>query len=507
MPAFVRSRRLWAAAALAVLGLAFAHVLGQEQTAEAHPLGNFTINHYSRIELSPETIAVRYVLDMAEIPTFQEREGMDSDGDGALSPAERMSYLDARVEQIRAGLYLAIAGDQRDLRASGSEMTFPAGQGGLDTMRIVIDFAAPMVDGWQDSNSRAEYRDENYGERVGWREIVVRSFDGVRIVDSTAPSQDVSNELRSYPTESISNPLDVGAVSFDFEPGPGTETGPSPVMQAAPVTSDVPGRTQGRFTALIAKEELSLAFILGALAVAFGFGALHALGPGHGKTIVAAYLVGERGTARHALLLGLTVTATHTSSVFALGFGTLYASQFIVPERLYSYLSLFSGLLVVGLGVLLLIARARSLRARKSAPDGAHGHAHPHVHASHDAENPFTWKSLIPLGISGGMLPCPSALVVLLGAISLHRVGLGLVLVVAFSVGLATVLTGIGLGLVLAGRLLASARSRFAGSFVERWGLAQRATMALPALSALAITLVGTVMTFRALMGPTGFGI
>lgn len=506
MPLFVRSRRLWAALVIAAAGLVLAHLLERGSTAEAHPLGNFTINRYSRIELSPDTIALRYVLDMAEIPTFQERYSIDADGNGRLSRVERAAYLNAQVERIREGLYFTINGEPVRLHATTSDLSFPPGQGGLDTLRIVIDFTAPMPDGWRDTTPQADYRDENYAGRLGWREIVVHSIDGVHIFDSNAPTRDVSNELRSYPQESISNPLDISSVAFSFERGVSASS-PS-VPQPAAATDSAPHRSGDRLTALIAKDELSLVFIVGALAVAFGFGALHALGPGHGKTVVAAYLVGERGTARHALLLGLTVTATHTSSVFALGFATLYASQFIVPERLYSWLSLFSGLLVVGLGVVLLAARARGLQdARRSPHDRGDGHSHPHGHAALHGESSFTWKSLIPLGISGGMLPCPSALVVLLGAISLHRIGLGLVLVVAFSMGLATVLTSIGLVLVLAGRLLAHTRSLFAGTVVERWGLAQRAAIVLPALSALAITAVGAVMTFRALAGPTGFGI
>ena len=181
--------------------------------------------------------------------------------------------------------------------------------------------------------------------------------DGVALVGSTAPVRDVTDELRAYPGDSVANPLRVTASHLSFEPGAGTRRSATTMSTAMSRPAE---RTNNRFTSLITADELSVPFVLGAMAVAFAFGALHALGPGHGKTIVGAYLIGQRGTARHAVLLGLLVTATHTSAVFALAFVALYASQFIVPERLYPLLSVTSGLLVVGLGALLLVSRVRA---------------------------------------------------------------------------------------------------------------------------------------------------
>src|ERR671922_172165 len=205
--------------------------------------------------------------------------------------------------------------------------------------------------------------------------------------------------------------------------------------------------------------------------------------PGHGKTMVTAYLVGQRGTPRHAAILGLIVTITHTVGVFALGIVTLALSQFVVPDRLYPWLNLSSGLLVVGVGAAVLSAR---LRHRLAHARGDHDHHHHHHH--HDpAGEGLGWRSLIGVGVSGGLLPCPSALVVLLAAISLHRVAFGLLLIVAFSVGLALSITGVGLAAVLAKRLFA--RASFNGRVL---GL-------LPALSALVILVAGVAMTVHAL--------
>jgi ABC-type nickel/cobalt efflux system permease component RcnA len=200
----------------------------------------------------------------------------------------------------------------------------------------------------------------------------------------------------------------------------------------------------------------------------------HALSPGHGKTIIAAYLVGRRGTPWHAAALGGIVTATHTIGVFALGLITLALSQFIVPEQLYPWLNLISGVLVVGIGLAVFRSRLRHRRA----------HAHHHHHREHEE---LGRGSLLAVGISGGLLPCPSALVVLLAAISLHRVAFGMLLIVAFSAGLALSITGIGLVAVLAKHVFR--RASFDGRLIRL----------LPAASALVILVAGVAMTARAL--------
>ena len=223
--------------------------------------------------------------------------------------------------------------------------------------------------------------------------------------------------------------------------------------------------------------------IVASLAAALFWGAAHALSPGHGKTIVTAYLVGSRGTPLHAALLGLIVTATHTVGVFGLGLVTLSLSQFVVPDRLYPWLNLASGLLVVGVGAAVLWSRLRHRLAHARGRGHHHDHGHHHGHA-HEAD--LGWRSLVGVGISGGLLPCPSALVVLLAAISLHRVAFGLLLIVAFSAGLALSITGVGLVAVLAKRAF------------KRVGFEGRVISVLPAVSALVILVAGLAMTARA---------
>jgi nickel/cobalt transporter (NicO) family protein len=188
----------------------------------------------------------------------------------------------------------------------------------------------------------------------------------------------------------------------------------------------------------LAQSSLSLTFMLGRMGIAVMAGAGHALSPGHGKTMVAAYLVGSRGTPQHAVLLGLITTLTHTFSVFTLGILALFLSRYILPEQLYPVLSLISGLMVCGVGFWLLD------RFLHSAARHDHTHSHSINHTHRHSSTEITLRSLVALGIAGGLVPCPSALVLLLSAIALHQTAYGLLLVCAFSFGLAIVLISIG---------------------------------------------------------------
>jgi len=422
-----------------VLLLAVAAALLAPAAATAHPLGNFTINRFSRVEVSGHRVYVLYVLDLAEIPTFQA---------GRIDAG-------AYARRIAANAHLTVDGRPARLVPLGEALAHPPGAGGLRTTRLEVVLAGPKLDG----SARLAYHDSNYADRIGWKEIVV----GAR-----TPSR--SDELRAYPKDMLSSPLNVTSVAAEVAPGRGPEVPPAlsrgKVLQAPDRIAD------SGFASLVGRSHLSLLVILASLAAALFWGAAHALSPGHGKTIVTAYLVGQRGTPRHAALLGLIVTITHTIGVFGLGLVTLALSQFIVPDRLYPWLNLLSGLLVVGIGASVLRARWR--------------HSKHHDHDHHHGEEGTSFRSLLAVGVSGGLLPCPSALVVLLAAISLHRVAFGLLLILAFSAGLALTITGIGLAAVLA-------RSTF-----RRVSFEGRLVRLLPAASALVILAAGLAMTLRA---------
>jgi nickel/cobalt exporter len=419
--------------------------------ASAHPLGNFTINRFSRIEASGPRLYVRYVLDMAEIPTYQ---------------AGRIDER-AYARRIAANAHLALDGRPVALVPLRSALGHPRGAAGLRTTRLEVVLAGPVLHG----RVSVSYHDNNYKNRIGWKEIVL---------GASRPS--ISHELRSYPKDLLQSPLDMTSAKAELSPTRGPDVPPT---LSSGVSLDAPDRiADSGFAALVGRSHLSALVILASLAAAMFWGAAHALSPGHGKTIVTAYLVGQRGTPAHAALLGLIVTITHTLGVFALGVVTLALSQLIVPDQLYPWLNLVSGLLVVGIGAAVLRAR---LRRRH------HGHRHQHDHTHHHGhvqgtvlETGPSFRSLLAVGVSGGLLPCPSALVVLLAAISLHRIAFGLVLILAFSAGLALSITGIGLVAVLARN--AFRRVSFDGPIVRL----------LPAVSALVILAAGLAMTLRA---------
>jgi nickel/cobalt transporter (NicO) family protein len=422
--------------------------------ALAHPLGNFTVNRYSEIALSGERVYVRYALDLAEIPTFQEGSAVRAPG---------------FAETVADRLVLELDGRRVPLAPLEHTAQSRAGAGGLDTLRFDAVFAAPAGT----TGRMLTFRDLNFERRLGWREVVVTASDGARVVSSDVPSESASDALRAYPADRLSSPLDVGSARIEYEPGEGPGAAPPLVGGRAE-----PEPTGG-FESLIARDDLGVGVILVSLLVAMFWGAAHALTPGHGKAIVAGYLVGSRGKPRHAVLLGLIVTATHTAGVFALGLVTLLLSRFIVPERLYPWLTVASGLLVVAVGAAVLVGRARHARA--------HVRGHHHHHHHHDHDHGYGRGGLIGVGVAAGLLPCPSALVVLLSAIALHRVGFGLALIVAFSLGLAATITAIGLLAVLARRAFG------------RLALNGRLVRALPAVSALLILAVGIGITVNAL--------
>src|ERR1700722_4524659 len=485
-------------------------------TSFAHPMGNFSVNHYSKVTIKRGSIEILYLIDMAEIPTFQEirQFGITPKADDPSA----LGYLDRQEQLLKAGLSLESDGEVVRLDTISREVTFADGAGGLPTMKVGFGFRGKL-----DAPAgvhKLSYFDNNFPGRGGWKEIVVLG-GGVVILNSSAPGADRSQELTNYSSDVLSSPpqqlsAQVGFRTFISEPertasaavigtsskrptahpllaprihrrSPGAITSPHPsdarptssrvrATAVAPLslTAHAQNTPRSRFTELVSTQgRFSLWVLLSAALIAAGLGALHALEPGHGKTIVAAYLVGSRGTARHAVLLGIVVTAAHTAGVFLLGALTLYASQYIVPEQLYPWLGAISGLSVAGLGIFIFLRHW-------TGETGEHSHAQGEKHShwflsmfkqaastepenraaisvdSKPVERALSLRELCMLGITGGIVPCPAALVVLLSALSLHRIGWGLFLIAAFSLGLAAVLVIVGLTMVYAKRMMFS---------------------------------------------------
>jgi nickel/cobalt transporter (NicO) family protein len=488
--------------------IVFAALLGLwAPLAEAHPLGNFTINQYSGLQVSREGVDVDYVLDMAEIPAFQTINRMDTNHNRKPDPAEIQGYPEAKCKEVTSHLSLKLDQQPLPLAIKHSTLEFPPGVGGLATLRLTcaLEGKASLVSAHQ----AIAFENSLYPERLGWQEITVAAQD--ISVQGNFKTDSITKRLTDYPTDLLSSPLNQRWLSIEVNP---TQV-PSPqIEQASPKSLGLWGtalldRSNNALTNLATQDKLTFSTGLIALITAFVWGGFHALSPGHGKAIVGSYLVGSRSNIKHAFFLGLTVTITHTAGIFALGGLMLSTSQFILTEQLFPWLSLLSGVLVMGIGFNLLIQRWKG--AHNHIHDHSHSHHHDHRHNGHThhshehhshahhrishshvpplgtEDTPIRWSSLLALGISGGILPCPSALVVLLSAIALGRTGFGLLLVSAFSLGLAGVLTGIGV-------LLIYAKKRF-----EQMPLQLPGSNLLPSLSALCITLLGLGITIYAI--------
>ena len=537
--------------------LSLLFVLGLCRPAEAHPMGNFSVNHYSRITLESDRIRVNYFIDLAEIPTYQELQQANISAT-VIDPnsVAVLNYVAARGAELGRGLFLEVGGKPLRLRLISSGAIFPPGAGGLPTMKMgfvyeVAYSSTPSTSSELDGlNISFHYFDNNYPGHTGWKEIIALSVAG-SLLDSSVPTTDRSAELSNYPTDLLTSPPQDLEASFTVAlTPPATVASAEPLQQSRQAltpaahagttfnhakketqaavkqpsihsasASSQPSQSssaasalvrlqvncqqtpRSRFTELIQAQDLGAWFLFTAALIAIGLGGLHALEPGHGKTIVAAYLVGSKGTPRHAVLLGLIVTVSHTAGVFALGAITIYASRYIVPEQLYPWLGALSGVTIAGLGFCMLLRRLTGAATDHShAPGSSQAHWKFWESRADDVvrigpvpcavstTQSVSLTQLFTLGITGGIIPCPAALVVLLSAFALHRIGLGFFLIVAFSLGLASVLISFGMLMIYARRFMT--HLQIDGPLTKRW---------LPVVSSSFITVLGLTLAFQSL--------
>ena len=626
----------------AVVGTVVVVALVGVPAASAHPLGNFTVNHAHTLTLRPDAVLDRAVVDYAEIPTAQAEPIIDTTGDGDVTAAERATFAVAACEAVRSALTLtsAVATSSDSTRGPLvvsfttmlSSFTYEPGQAGLPTGRLVCELAAPVD---LSAPTTLSFSDTNDSGRVGWREISAVG-DGVRIVDSPVPEVSTTRELREYPVDLLDSPLEVTAVVLMTEP---SGVSPRPAADAADA-AEQPGdggvvesgssftggplagfvdRISGAFDDLVGRRDLTVGVGLLAVALSMLLGASHALLPGHGKAVMAAYIAGREGNGRDAVIVGATVTATHTGGVLLLGLALTLSSS-LAGETVIAWLGAVSGLLIMSLGVSLLIAatRHRTLSHGHGHAFGGHSHAdhghafgghshadhghafgdHSHTDHGHDHghdherdENPAVessvvvgasarpatarvrvhdhrvaqvgvsvgaspepgfgvgtgetrscgtdlraadhgehhdhdhdhgpvhdhgplhdhgneggrgggWQAsrsrlgLVGMGVAGGLVPSPSALVVLLSAIALGRTAFGVILVIGYGLGMAATLT-------LAGLLLVRLRDRHRQRATVRRGrvarLARVWTVVAPYATAALVVVVGIGLAVRSL--------
>ncbi len=527
-------KRVWARSVVG-LGLALSALVLVPVVVSAHPLGNFTVNQYSGVVVRGDGVDINYVLDMAEIPTAQLLSQLDSDESSLLSGSAADAYRRSECGAVQASIALRVDGVPAALRLATSTLGFPLGAAGLHTTRLSCRFqtASPTAP----AGHSLTYANHNFDDRVGWREITAVGTSA-RLASSDVPTASVSAQLTRYPADLLTSPLDVRAATLAVVAGSG---GGGPASVASGPTSILPrGVDQfgNAFVALVSRQDINALFVISALGLALVLGGIHAFAPGHGKTLMAAYLVGQRGSLRHALALAGSVTVTHTIGVLALGIALSVSTTF-APTAIYPVLGVASGLLIVVIG-LALLSRAWRTRAPRAvtvlAVQGgsgatalphelgasvddeatalAHGHddhrhadhgrsvhrhgGAQHTHVATAGEAPRL-RSVLAVGFAGGMVPSPSALVVLIGGIALHRTWFAVLLVITYGLGMAAVLTGTGVALrharAVIDRRLASRRSLRGGVLLSR------IAGAVPVLTGAAVVVVGLGLTLRGAVG------
>lgn len=455
----MRLRRTVVPAALAMLA-----VLVTAGPAGAHPLGNFTTNVAARLDVGADRVTVDYVVDLAEIPTLQTTQREDPAAPG---------WAAAECATLARGLTLTAGGQPLPLTPGAATAALPTGEAGLPTLRLSCGLTSARFE--PGLALELTFHDGNFADRIGWREVTAVG-SGAELVAADVPAQSISDGLRAYPEDRLSSPLDQRSAALSVRPGRGSgQVADDGASGPLPRSDD---RLTRAFTSLVAERHLTVPFGVAAVAFALLLGAVHALAPGHGKTVMAAYLVGRDGDRRLAALLGLTVASTHTVAVLALG-TVVSASEAVAPERAYPLLGVVSGLLFASLGAGLLV---RSLRRH------ARHHHHDHDH-EHEAPG---WRGIVAPGLAGGLVPSPSALLVYLAGLTLGRAWFGIALVVTYGLGIAATLVG-------AGYVLVRARDRLVHAGRQR-GLArlERVAAVLPTVTAVLVTGGGVWIALRA---------
>ena len=563
--------------------------------ASAHPLGNFTVNHLNELSVAVAGVTNDAIVDLAEIPTAQEQPSVDTDRDGSVTDGERSAHATMRCADLANRQFLEVDGTRVPFVVERAMFEYRPGEAGLDTSRLrcrvhaAIDFT---------SSHSINFLDDFETDRVGWREIVAAG-SGVDLSGSNVPIVGLTDQLESYPVDLLSSPPDVVQASFSVSPSLVPADGPRAAVDAEDranaeaARDDLVSSRAGPFTRVVRSVEnvfddlvgrRDLTWPVGLLAIGLAglLGASHALLPGHGKTIMAAYIAGREGNKRDAVLVGATVTGTHTGGVLLLGLA-LTLSTGLAGEVVIGWLGVASGLLVASLGVALLVGLTRrtsrfgmSLEQHHHGPfghthdddhghdhdhDHDHGHDHDHDHGhdhDHDHGRPLrdiseivgarrqlvqgvaipigsaptvghAWPTtetvtdsseapsgdawvehadnspgqsgeraysrlgLIGMGVAGGLVPSPSALIILLSAIALGRTAFGVLLVFAYGVGMAATLT-------LAGILLVVVRDRYLHTLAGRLANSgHRWTRIAPYATASLVVVVGLGLALRSL--------
>ena len=556
------SRRHWATRGLLGALVLVAGTASFAPAASAHPLGNLSVNHFHGLVVRADRVVDDAVVDTAEIPAAQAQGVVDVDGDGTASPTELAAYAQAQCALLAAAVTLTVDGQPHALSVTSTSFVYRPGQAGLATSRLECRLEAAIDVG---SAETIVLADSFLADRVGWHEMTAVG-DGVTLVDPPVPTESITGRLDHYPLDLLSSPLAARRVTLQVVPGVAAApvVAPPPTARRTGTVSiealgpfaGVVERINRSFNDLVGRRQLTVGVGSLAIALALLLGASHAVLPGHGKTVMAAYIAGRQGSVRDAVLVGATVTATHTGGVLLLGLA-LTASTALAGEVVLGWLGIASGVIIATLGISLLLAARRrkelSWGGHRHGPGGHthtlarhdhHGHGadhdhehHDHEHHDHDHEHhdhdhdhhehgvlpavtsatsvdtmtrptdaavfvraprgtTVSRRGLVGMGVAGGLVPSPSALVVLLSAIALGRTSFGVLLVVAYGVGMASTLT-------LAGILLVRVRDRYQRRARSQPGRSGRVaagwTRLAPFVTAALVVIVGVGLAVRSI--------
>ena len=469
--------------------------------AHAHQLYGIRVGRTSAVKIERSRVEVVYKIHVGDILAFSERRAMDENGDGEISGMEKRAYLDRMEDELRRGFVLRMDGDRLDLAPTARSDSL--GEARIGPMSFEMQFEFRTEERTPDGGEHElAFTDRNYSDDPVDPEMVLRINSGVKILDSSDRW-----DSERYPFDPWASLEERRTLKVLFRAGSGGASASS--FETRSVLTERPVMKPGmkdRLKEILERPNLPPHFIFFAFLISILLGAMHAVEPGHGKTIVAAYLIGSRGTVWNAIFLGAIVTITHTFSIIVLGLLTLFASKYVVPQKLFPWLGFISGVFIIGVGIWLLFRYLRGAHGHGHS-HGTFGHAHDHetshshthdetpehTHDHGDSQTPeiersASWVSLLSLGISGGLVPCPAALVILLTAVALNRILFGLALIVSFSLGLAVVLITIGILMVVA----RSAINRFTGE--------GRIIQMLPLVSAVFIIVLGFGIAIKALI-------
>lgn len=459
--------------------------------ARAHPADMYL--HSIRVQFTDEGMTITWRLKTGPMLSAWVWNQADLNQDQVVDENEALDWGQGQASLLKVTL------NGRAIHFTVDSVAFPSTEREMQTGESypTITLSAAWPQGMGDESQMVIQNTLDETNSLNW--FGLSALDSFAFTD---PQQRSSRLMLTLIRDRTASSLTSGLLSAWDSTAPALDSNLPEGVTPEPAANS--SSTQEILLDLVKREEFSLTFYLLALGIALVLGALHALTPGHGKTVVAAYLVGARGTTRHAVVLGSIVTLTHTGSVLLLGVITLAASQYILSTSLLPALEVLSGLLIVGLGIYLLAQRVRDWR-RSRAHQHAHAHNLPHEHDdhhheddhnhehehgdshahSHEVPDTLTWRSLIALGVSGGLVPCPDAIAILLVAIAINRLLLGLALIISFSLGLAAVLIAIGLAMVHSRRLF------------ERMDAFTRVAPAMPVVSAVIVLILGFALTYN----------